>query len=95
MLYLNLQRKMTNKNGTQGLIILPSGEKIFTLEPFAFKNNYPCIPAGDYTVVMRFSAKFQQLMPTLLDVPGRRGILIHTGNTYKDTKGCILVGGGR
>ena len=31
-------------------------------------------------------------MLTLCGVKGRSGILIHPGNTSKDTVGCILVG---
>jgi hypothetical protein len=54
--------------------------------------NISCIPTGIYRVVMALSTRYQRQMPRLLDVPGRAGILIHPGNTHKDTEGCILVG---
>lgn len=38
------------------------------------------------------SPKFGRYVLLLDCVPGRDGIEIHSGNTYKDTKGCILVG---
>lgn len=50
------------------------------------------IPAGVYKVIVSMSPKFKRNLPRLLNVPGFEGILIHRGNTDKDTAGCILVG---
>lgn len=50
------------------------------------------IPAGKYKVVMSMSSKFKRVMPYLENVPQFTCIMIHPGNTIKDTLGCILVG---
>jgi len=50
------------------------------------------IPFGTYKVIVNRSPKFKRELPRLLDVPHFEGILIHRGNTAKDSAGCILVG---
>lgn len=61
------------------------------------------IPTGKYQVSMNIisprlsrSNFYKQFgggrVPRLLNVPAFDGILIHCGNTAKDTDGCILVG---
>lgn len=60
------------------------------------------IPTGTYTIDMNtVSPKFKDRswakpyggkIPRLLNVKGFEGVLIHTGNTAKDSLGCILLG---
>ena len=56
------------------------------------RGQYKAIPEGRYMVAVTLSPKFGRWLPRLLGVPHRSGILIHAGNTAKDTAGCILVG---
>ena len=50
------------------------------------------IPTGRYRVMMSYSKTYKRRMPFLQNVPHFTGIMIHTGNSVDDTRGCILVG---
>ena len=64
--------------------------------------NETAIPVGHYRVTLgvkspRFSQKeaykfCDGYVPRLINVPAFDGILIHIGNTARDSSGCILVG---
>jgi Family of unknown function (DUF5675) len=60
-----------------------------------FGDAHPCIPAGEYGVVLYHSPHFGRLMPLLENVAGRSGIEIHWGNFVHDFEGCIGVGAWR
>ena len=50
------------------------------------------IPFGIYQVTLERSPKFKRIIPLLHNVPHFLGILIHAGNTERDSSGCIIVG---
>lgn len=67
------------------------------------KASITAIPSGTYEITLDVvSPKYSKVpfykelcngkMPRLLDVKGFEGILIHAGNTDKDSEGCLLVG---
>ena len=67
------------------------------------KSSATAIPRGTYEVTLDvYSPKFGSKsfykevcngkLPRLLNVKGFEGILIHAGNTDKDSAGCLLVG---
>ena len=61
------------------------------------ENKAKLIPCGEYNLNVSKSQKFERMLPLVYndEVPMRRGIRIHVGNSVKDTTGCILVGFGR
>lgn len=63
--------------------VRPEGEKVY---------GKTAIPEGTYEVKLTHSPKFKKILPEILNVPNFSGIRIHTGNSSKDTEGCILVG---
>lgn len=69
----------TNKNG-----VFDNGEKKIAGDT--------AIPYGTYPVTVNVSPKFKRELPRLSGVAEFEGVLIHKGNTAKDTAGCILVG---
>lgn len=50
------------------------------------------IPAGKYKVKKTMSPRFKTVLPEILNVPNFTGVRIHSGNTAKDTDGCLLLG---
>lgn len=69
----------TNKNG-----VFDNGEKKIAGDT--------AIPYGTYPITVNVSPKFKRELPRLSGVAEFEGVLIHRGNTAKDTAGCILIG---
>jgi hypothetical protein len=81
---------------TLGELLVKGAHFCSTLE-LPWLNNLPgksCIPVGQYQVILSLSTRFKREMPRLIGVPGRVGILFHSGDTQADTEGCVLLGEG-
>ena len=95
---LEIIRLTENRHGTFGALLdfdlMRNEYEVFavTLEKKWADNTeyYSCIPAGTYVCKRIKSPKFGETFE-VTDVPKRKEILFHWGNTIKDTTGCILI----
>ena len=79
-------------NAVLGHIVLDDALICYTCENLA-----KAIPCGEYFIQNSKSPKFKRELPLLYNakVDAKRGIRIHSGNSSKDSSGCVLVGMGR
>lgn len=96
MIQMTLTRMKDNGVQTHGILAVEGTTKVYATLELPWRHNrkrLSCIPKGEYTVQPRYSEKFG-LHLEILNVKDRSHILIHKGNYYGDTAGCILVGKG-
>ena len=92
---LTLTRTDLLSDRTLGILSTANRKLCDTLElPLTADAQHPkcAIPAGTYALRITYSPRFKTMLPILINIPGRKGIRIHAGNTPKDSSGCILVG---
>lgn len=92
MTYL-LKRIASGVSGTFGVLINENNIPfLISLERPWMDNQHDisCIPAGTYECLRVNKPEHGECFE-LQNVPGRGSILIHAGNTIKDSKGCILL----
>ena len=96
---VSLIRLKESEAGTFGVLYIRGGNHrpVYTLE-LPWRDNergesrikpgtYRCVPHGWNNENLKFKKTWR-----LENVPGRSAILLHAGNTIKDTDGCVLVG---
>lgn len=91
---LKLKRIQHLDNATIGTLTISDTitDPIYTLEnPLRETDKDNRIPAGTYICKPYSGTKYQDVY-IVENVPNRSAILIHWGNTEKDTLGCILIG---
>lgn len=97
-----LRRKHLGETFTEGRLYIDDVFECFTVEDKDRKleehgcsakvQNKTCIPRGEYELIIRYSNHFKKHLIAVTGVPCFEGILIHSGNSSKDTEGCIIVG---
>jgi hypothetical protein len=99
-------RYSDNGKSTSGLLFIDGKFECYTLEDEYREKKVMAetrIPEGEYEIKLRTEgghhAKYSERFPKehigmlhVINVPNFEYILIHIGNTEKDTAGCLLVG---
>ena len=97
MIELKLTRDICGETCTEGTLTVDGALECYTLEDVV-RGAGEKIPGdtaileGRYKVIVTHSPRFNRELPLLVNVPNFSGVRIHSGNTAKDTEGCILVG---
>ena len=91
---LTLTRARFEADGIFGELTNGDKHVCYTLE-HSF-DSVPAVPAGTYTCKRgqhRLGGMANNFITfEVQNVPGHTGILFHTGNTNRDSEGCILLG---
>ena len=96
---IEIKRDVKGRTYTAGKMYVDGRHFADTLEPRAIDwtkeekvAGKTAIPEGTYKLEMRYSTKFKTQMPFLLNVPHFEGIMLHVGNSVRDSRGCVLLG---
>jgi len=90
---INLIRVEYTDKCVRGVLLVNGKLQCATLENPWLDNvqDLSCIPEGSYDLTRTNSNRFGETFE-ISGVPGRTRILVHWGNTAKDTEGCVLLG---
>ena len=89
-----IRRVSKESEGVYGVIMEKNDPPFAVTYELPWKDNQKsisCIPPGKY-VCKRYSSNKYKNTFEVTDVPNRKYILFHIGNTDSDSKGCLLVG---
>jgi len=92
---LRVVRQYYAPDCTIGRMLVDGQFECYTLEDGIRTNKVAgetAIPEGRYPVTITYSNAFRRELPLVEGVRNFTGIRIHSGNSKKDTLGCILVG---
>lgn len=97
IMFILLHRIARRANYTIGRLSIDDEYFCDTLEPTEREGGVKilgstAVPKGVFRILMSYSPRLKKIAPLLLNVPGFEGVRIHSGNSYNDTKGCILCG---
>lgn len=92
---IKLVRGKANAASVEGKLYIDGDFECYTVEDLPREKKVygqTAIPKGRYKVTISMSTRFHKRLPLLIGVPGFEGVRIHSGNSSKDTEGCIIVG---